>query len=197
MPDQEAVATAPRSAPRERLLATAGRLFYAEGIRAIGVDRLVSEANVTRATFYRHFGSKDDLVAAYVHGQDQEIRNRFRVATGMITAPKDLLRAVAVDIAQTICGPGFRGCPFINAAVEYPDPASPIHQAVDAHRTWFHATLQQLFVAVGHPAPDHAARRLVLLRDGAMIGGYLGASDESIAALDAGLDELLAPCAAY
>jgi hypothetical protein len=99
-----------------------------------------------------------------------------------------------MDISEMICGPGFRGCPFINAAVEYPAPGSPIHQAVDAHRTWFHTTLLDLFIAAGHPEPEEAARRLVLLRDGAMIGGYLGAPAESIASLHAGLDELLIPC---
>ncbi len=180
-----------RPAPRARLLETAGRLFYADGIRAIGVDRLVAEANVTRATFYRHFTSKDELVTAYVQSRDQELRARFQAVTQMITDPADLLRAVAIDIAQTICGEAFRGCPFINAAVEFPDPNTPIHKAVTNHRTWFHDTLLALFVALEHPEPDHAARRLILLRDGAMIGGYLGAPDESIEALNTGLKKLI------
>lgn len=180
-----------RPAPRERLLETAGRLFYTDGIRAIGVDRLVAEANVTRATFYRHFTSKDELVTAYVQSRDQELRARFEAVTQVITGPADLLRAVAIDIAQTICGDAFRGCPFINAAVEFPDPNSPIHNAVTDHRTWFHGTLLALFIALEHPEPDHAARRLILLRDGAMIGGYLGAPDESIKALNTGLEKLI------
>ena len=180
-----------RPAPRARLLETAGRLFYADGIRAIGVDRLVAEANVTRATFYRHFTSKDELVTAYVQSRDQELRARFQAVTQVITNPADLLRAVAIDIAQTICGEAFRGCPFINAAVEFPDPNTPIHKAVTNHRTWFHDTLLALFVALEHPEPDHAARRLILLRDGAMIGGYLGAPDESIEALNTGLKKLI------
>ncbi|MFG2195865.1 TetR/AcrR family transcriptional regulator [Streptomyces sp. NPDC048639] len=184
------------SAPRERLLLTAGQLFYTEGIRAIGMDRLLSEANVARATFYRHFASKDELAATYIQGQDLEIRTRFRSAQELTDEPTGLLRAVVIGISETVCGPGFRGCPFINAAVEYPADGSPIHQAVDAHRTWFHATLLDLFIAAGHPEPEKAARRLVLLRDGAMIGGYLGTPDESITSLRAGLDELLAPCEA-
>lgn len=182
---------AQRPAPRARLLETAGRLFYADGIRAIGVDRLVAEANVTRATFYRHFTSKDELVTAYVQSRDQELRARFQAVTQVITNPADLLRAAAIDIAQTICGEAFRGCPFINAAVEFPDPNTPIHKAVTNHRTWFHDTLLALFVALEHPEPDHAARRLILLRDGAMIGGYLGAPDESIEALNTGLKKLI------
>jgi AcrR family transcriptional regulator len=180
-----------RPAPRARLLDTAARLFYIDGIRAVGVDRLVAEANVTRATFYRHFASKDELVTTYIQSRDQELRTRFEAVTQMITDPADLLRAVAIDIAQTICGEAFRGCPFINAAVEFPDPNSPIHQAVNSHRTWFHDTLLSLFIALAHPEPHHAARRLILLRDGAMIGGYLGAPDESIKALNTGLEKLI------
>jgi AcrR family transcriptional regulator len=175
-------------------LTTAGQLFYAEGIRSIGVERLVSEAKVTRATFYRHFDGKDDLVTAYIKTQDLEIRTRFEAATQVISKPSELLRAVAIDIAQMVCGPAFRGCPFINAAVEYPDPGSRIYQAVGEHRTWFHATLLELFTAAGHPDPRPAARRLVLLRDGAMIGGCLGAPDDSIKALNTGLEELLGLC---
>lgn len=193
MPDQHSSPTA-RLHPRERLLLTAGRLFYTEGIHVIGVERLVEEANVTRATFYRHFEGKDGLVTAYVQAQDLEIRARYQAAAELVDNPAELLRAVAIDIAQTVCGPGFRGCPFINAAVEYPDPGSPIHQAVDEHRTWFHDTLLELFTAAAHPDPASAARRLVLLRDGAMIGGCLGAPDESIKALNSGLDELLVSC---
>ncbi len=171
---------------------TAARLFYIDGIRAVGVDRLVAEANITRATFYRHFASKDELVAAYIQSRDQELRARFEAVSQMTTEPADLLRAVAIDIAQTICGEAFRGCPFINAAVEFPDPNSPIHQAVTNHRAWFHDTLLALFVALGHPEPHHATRRLILQRDGAMIGGYLGAPDESIEALNTGLERLIA-----
>ena len=193
MPAQLSPSSA-RAHPRERLLTTAGQLFYTEGIRAIGVDRLVSEANVTRATFYRHFDGKDDLVTAYLKAQDLEIRVRYEAATQVISNPTGLLHAVAIDIAQMVCGPAFRGCPFINAAVEYPDPGSPIHRAVDEHRTWFHTTLLELFTAAGHPDPGPAARRLVLLRDGAMVGGYLGASADSIKALNAGLEELLGLC---
>src|ERR1700726_4156804 len=101
MPDQLSPSTA-HPHPRERLLTTAGQLFYTEGIRTIGVDRLVSEANVTRATFYRHFDGKDDLVTAYIKARDREIRDRYQAATQVIGTPAELLRAVAIDIAQMV-----------------------------------------------------------------------------------------------
>ncbi|MFJ6985536.1 MULTISPECIES: TetR/AcrR family transcriptional regulator [unclassified Streptomyces] len=178
--------------PRERLLHTAARLFYAEGIRAVGIERLISEAAITRATFYRHHSGKDDLVTAYLEAKDNELRAQYRAAEASLDDPDQLLKAVVVGISATVCGADFRGCPFINAAVEFPDPDSPIHRAVQTHRAWFHGVLLDLFTRAGHPDPAHAARRMVLLRDGAMIGGYLGQSEESLASLRSGLAELRA-----
>jgi AcrR family transcriptional regulator len=167
-------------------------LFYAEGINSVGVERLLAEAGVTRATFYRHFAGKQDLVAAYVKAQDAALRAQYDAALQVFARPDDLLRAVVVGISETICGPGFRGCPFINAAAEYPDPTTPVHQAVQAHRAWFHDTLLGLLVDLRHPRPVWAARRLVILRDGAMVGGYLGDRDEVVESLATAVDELLA-----
>jgi AcrR family transcriptional regulator len=182
----------PRSpSPRDRLLETASRLFYAEGIHAIGVDRLVSEAGVTRATFYRHFPGKQDLVVAYIEARDAEARAQFAAAASRMQDPVRLLHTVVVVISETVCGRGFRGCPFINAAAEFPDPEEAVHQAVQAHRAWFHGTLLELLTAAGHPDPVSAARRLVMLRDGAMVGGYLGDHQEVVASLATAVDELL------
>lgn len=89
------------------------------------MDRVVEEAQVTRATFYRHFPSKEDLVRAYLQAEDQRIRGRVaevRAETGTAT---DALNLLLGGIGAEICGPGFRGCPFINAAAEYPDKRSP------------------------------------------------------------------------
>jgi AcrR family transcriptional regulator len=194
MTPQPTSPSAVSATPRDRLLDTARRLFYLEGIRTIGVDRLVSEANVTRATFYRHFDGKDELVTAYLKALDGRIRGAYRAAAERVGDPADLLRTLVQDIADQVCGPRFRGCAFINAGVEYPDPDGPVHRAVTEHRAWFHATLLDLFTRAGHRSPDQAARQLVLLRDGAMVGGYLQEPTASLAALNAGLTELLRAC---
>lgn len=175
---------ASRSEPRERLLATAAEVFYADGVHAVGVDRLVAAAGVTKATFYRHFPTKEELVVAYLELRDQRIREQFAGATAEFAKPQEMLAELVAGLGAEMCGAGFRGCPFINAAAEYPDAESPVRQVVTRHRTWFRATLTELLAAAGHPDPDAGAATLVLLRDGAMVGGYLD-GDQAAAALAA------------
>jgi AcrR family transcriptional regulator len=168
-------AVAKPSPARDRLLETASRLFYAEGIHAVGIDRVIGEAHVTRATFYRHFPSKELLVETYLRAADDGIRARGEAAAVALTDdPLGLVRAFVSGIGDELCQDGFRGCPFINAAAEYPDPGSGVRAVVDAHRAWFHDSLERLLRAGGHPEPERGARTLVQLRDGAMVGGYLG-----------------------
>lgn len=160
------------AAPKERLLRTASRLFYTEGIRAVGMDRLVKEASVTRATCYRHFATKDEIVLAYLSVVDQAIRGAVDniVATN---PPARALRAIFDFFGDYTCTEGFRGCNFLNAAAEYPDPDCPVRQLIATHRAWLRGTFRTLLVEAGHPKPDHAVGTLVLLRDGAMSGGEL------------------------
>jgi AcrR family transcriptional regulator len=157
---------------RERLLTTATRLFYGEGIHTVPVDKLVTEAGVTRATFYRHFPAKEDLVAAYLDDMDQRIRAGIAAATEGKTA-EDALHAVLGFFGEQTCGSGFRGCAFINAAAEYSNPRDPVRVAVAAHRQWFRDTVSRYVSELGLPDPEYTVAVLVLLRDGAMQAGEL------------------------
>jgi AcrR family transcriptional regulator len=160
------------ASPRQRLLTTAGRLFYAEGIHTMPVDRLVTEAGVTRATFYRHFPAKEDLVVAYLKAADAELRAGLEAAEARGGAAEGL--TVVLDhIAATVGAPGFRGCHFINAAAEYPDPADPVRAVIAGHRAWLRDTVTELAERAGHPDPEYAGRVLVLLHDGARAGAGL------------------------
>ncbi|MGP2437881.1 TetR/AcrR family transcriptional regulator [Streptomyces sp. JW3] len=161
------------SEARERLLNTATRIFYAEGIHSVGIDRITAEAKVTRATLYRHFVGKEDLVLAYLDRADRMMRGQADAAQAGGRSAVDKLRAVARSIADGIQSPGFRGCAFLNAAAEYPDPAHPVHQAVLAHREWFLTTVTDLLAQATDAPADPAARHLVMLRDGAMAAGCL------------------------
>ncbi|GAA4931353.1 TetR/AcrR family transcriptional regulator [Nonomuraea thailandensis] len=159
---------------RERLLEAASELFYAHGLRAVSVDKVIDLAGTTKVTFYRHFKSKDDLVVAYLERraalERDGIGGAIKQGDGDVEAT---LRVISEAIGLIACAPGFRGCPFINAAAEYPDPDSPIRKAVDAHRRWNRTTFEQLIAPLGLADPAEAADDLMLIRDGAMVAGYL------------------------
>lgn len=160
-------------APRDRLLATAAELFYREGIHGVGVDRILREAAITRATMYRHFAGKEDLVLAYLQGEDAYLRGLFEEAAAQIDDPQQLVDAVIAGIAADVGTRHDRGCPFINAAAEYPDAQGPVRQLISRHREWFRGTLEHVATAAGLAAPDEVAASLVMLRDAALVGGYL------------------------
>lgn len=178
--------------PRDRLLETASRLFYAEGIHTVGVDKLVKVANVTRATFYRHFPTKEDLVVAYLRARSAEMRAHVEERVAAASKQKTMM-AVLDFVGDYTCSPGFRGCPFVNAAAEYPDPAHPVRLAVSEHRRWFHDTLVGLAADAEYPEPAYAADVLVLLHDGALQGGELDDPQAVRATLFRAARDLLEP----
>ena len=166
--------TSKRPSPaRARLIDTATRLFYAEGIHAVGVDRVIAEAEVTRATLYKQFGGKENLVLAYLHNEDENLRAMFAAAGASVTDPERLLDAVVEGITADIRLRHTRGCPFINAAAEYPDAEGAVRRLIDEHREWFRSTLQSVAETAGLELPAEVAASLVLLRDAALVGGYL------------------------
>ncbi|MFD0683887.1 TetR/AcrR family transcriptional regulator [Actinomadura fibrosa] len=161
------------SEARSRLFDTATRIFYTEGIHSVGVDRIIAEAQVTRATLYRHFAGKEDLVLAYLDRADEMMRGQVAAAQAASGSPVEAVRAVARSIAEGIQSQGFRGCAFLNAAAEFPDPAHPVHQTVLRHRQWFLDTVTDLLARIGDAPADADGRHLVMLRDGAMAAGCL------------------------
>ncbi|MFJ5230168.1 TetR/AcrR family transcriptional regulator [Kitasatospora sp. NPDC088391] len=153
---------------RARLLDTAEELFYAEGIRAVGVERILAESGVGRASFYRHFTGKDELVVAVLTRRDRAWRDWL--AAGVAERggrPLDVFDALAERFARA----DFRGCAFINTMVETADPDSPAHRVAAAHKRQVVAYVAGLLAAQGRPAEEAAAlaRRLVLLMDGAIV----------------------------
>lgn len=184
------IATSGLSA-RERLLAAASQLFYREGIHSVGVDRVIEVAGVTRATMYRHFAGKEDLVLEYLKGEDAGIRALFDAAGTSSSDPAALLDLVIDGVATDIQTRHTRGCPFINAAAEYPDQG-PVHHLIAAHRAWFRGTLRALADGADLDDPDAVAAGLVLLRDAAMVGGYLDGRDVVAPAFSRTARELVA-----
>jgi len=168
--------TADRARPvRDRLIDCASELFYAEGIRAISADRIIAGVGTTKATFYRHFPTKDDLVLAYLQGRAEWERTAMTAAADASEA-RDALRSVVGVLANSSCQPGFRGCPFINAGAEYPDPNHPVRRLVADQRQWWTDFFRSLAERLGVPAgaaADSAAGQIMMLRDGALVAGYL------------------------
>ena len=168
---------------RSRILEAASGMFYSQGIRATSADRIIDAVGITKVTFYRHFRSKSDLVVAYLEGQAAQERD------WMLSARHDdameSLRALATGIGSASCSPGFRGCPFINAAAEFSDPSDPVRKAVDDHRLWVHDRFADIAADAGVDDVDSVARQLVILRDGAMVSGYLNEPTTLAESLDA------------
>ena len=123
------MATAGSSAVRDRILDAATRRFYASGIRSVSADRLIADAAISKVTFYRHFRSKDDLVEAYLARIAAQERGRVERKREVHPGnPAAVLRWYATEVGAASCTPGFRSCPFINAAAEYAIDAGPLTQ---------------------------------------------------------------------
>lgn len=135
----------PAAQTRQLILDVAEELFYWQGIRATGVDKIVAEAGVAPTTLYRLFGSKDDLVAAYVDRYASGYRTWIEsITSAPDLSPRDRILAL-FDALAANTGPGsFRGCPFLMALAEYPDPSSAAHASAQAVKAWVRARLLDL-----------------------------------------------------
>ncbi|WP_433677482.1 TetR/AcrR family transcriptional regulator [Microbacterium gorillae] len=177
-------------ATRERILEASSRLFYAQGIRATSADRIIEDVGITKVTFYRHFPTKSDLTVAYLTQQAAMERGWFEGAR-IPGEPVASLRAIAAGIGTASCSPGFRGCAFINAAAEFADVEDPVRTTVDAHRTWMLSEFASIAAEANVDDPEQVARTLMMLRDGAMVNGYLGDADHVAESLTIGFTTAL------
>jgi AcrR family transcriptional regulator len=176
---QDAPVTERVSAARERILETAFRLFYAKGIRAVGVDLIIGESGVAKATFYKHFPAKDDLVVAYLDRVDGIWSGQLRDAAAAAGPdPADQLVGLFDALGSACRREGYRGCAFINAAAES-QPGTAVHERTVAHKAAVLAWIRDLAEQAGARDPDSLARALTLLLDGGLASGSLDASPEA------------------
>jgi len=131
---------------------------------------------------YRHFAGKEALVVAYLEREDQNLRGLFAQVAASGASPDRLVELVIEGIAEDVTRFHTRGCPFINASAEFPDPDSEVRQVVRRHRDWFRATLADVVRGAGIAHPEDKAAALVLLRDAALVGAYLDPDDDPVEA---------------
>jgi AcrR family transcriptional regulator len=155
---------------RERLLAAANELFYAEGIHTVGIDRVIERAGVAKASLYATFGSKEELVRAYLELRGQSRRERITRRIETLEGPRARILAVFDVLGETAAEPGFRGCAFVNASAEAPRQESKVSEAREGSRTWLRGLLIGLSRELGAKDPERLGRRLALVYDGAIVG---------------------------
>lgn len=153
----------------DRILSTASDLFYKEGVRAVGIQRVIDEAGIAKASLYAHYASKDELVAACLtkHGAAARASISSRLERPGLDARGRLLALFDSQI-ENIESPEFRGCPFLNANSEIADPAHPAKPIIGAQRAWLHSVIAGLVKDAGVTSPEHVAGTLVVLFDGAL-----------------------------
>lgn len=165
-------APAERRPVRERLLASADELFYREGINNVGIDRVLEHAGVAKASLYSTFGSKDELVRAYLEGRHQMRIARVEARMALHAGARDKLLAVFDSMADLMATPGFRGCAFLKASAEL--PANERTQPVcDSYRGWVRALFMRLAKEAGVREPAPLVQQLVLLYDGAVVAAQM------------------------
>ncbi|NLU66099.1 TetR/AcrR family transcriptional regulator [Streptomyces sp. HNM0574] len=151
---------------RERLLQGAEELFYKEGIQAVGVERLLEATGAGRASFYRHFASKDELVHAVLERRDAQWHDWLEEA---VASHGGGPLAVFDALAESAESGGFRGCAFINAMAEAADPHGEIFRLANAHKGKVTDFFDRLLKEAGHPRHRELAEQFILLLDGASV----------------------------
>lgn len=169
----------PRGAARDRILETAFRLFYADGVRGVGVDTVIAESGVAKATLYKHFPRKDDLVLAYLDRVDGIWRGQLEAAAEAAGEdPRDRLVGMFDALVSACRSDGFHGCAFINTAAEA-SPGTDVHARTVQHKVAVRRWVRELAEQAGAADPDALARSLTLLLDGGLASGVLDADPRS------------------
>jgi AcrR family transcriptional regulator len=179
---------------RRRILDTADRLFYAEGVRAVGIDRILAESGAAKMTLYSHFGSKDDLILAVLQHREEQFTSWFSEAMERhVGAGKDRLGALFGALKEWFETPTFRGCAFINAAIELADVGHPGFAFAQQHKERFQAFLAKLIEETLGKAAAELAPAVAVLIEGAIVTAVIqGSSRPAEVARDAAF-RLVAP----
>jgi AcrR family transcriptional regulator len=162
----------------DRIRDTARRLFYTQGIRAIGVDEIVRRAGATKPSLYRSFASKDELAAAYLCDWDVAFWQRFEAAVAARPDdPRAQLHLFLARLSRRMRQPGYRGCGLTNAAIEYPEAGHPARRVAVANKRKLRRRLRAMATAMGARRPAELGDALTLLLEGAFVSSQLFGRD--------------------
>jgi AcrR family transcriptional regulator len=178
---------------RERILRTASELFYREGARAVGVDLIVERAGVAKTSLYRHFRTKDDLIAAFLAREDAEFWQQWDDVAHLHSADAQAeLDALMEWIGKRVGRKNYRGCPQLNMAAEFPDAEHPARVVAVSHKQQLRTRLRGIADRLGVRRPDDLAAQLLLLVNGAFVSSQVIAADEAVPVLLAASHALIA-----
>jgi AcrR family transcriptional regulator len=169
---------------RDKILGTASELFYQRGVRAVGVDLVVEKAGVAKTSLYRHFGTKDDLIAAFLDREDKDFWSAWdSVAEHHADDPKAELDAHLDWIGERVGRPNYRGCPQINVAAEFPEADHPARKVAEAHKREMRRRLKVIAERLKAASPDQLAGQLSVLVNGAFVSSQILEPGEATALL--------------
>jgi AcrR family transcriptional regulator len=169
---------------RERILETASDLFYRRGVRAVGVDVVVEAAGVAKTSLYRHFKTKDDLIAAFLRREDADFWACWdRVAEQHGQDAEAELDAHLAWIGERVGRPNYRGCPQLNVAAEFPEEDHPARLVARAHKLELRRRLRGIAERLNLARPDDFAAQLAVVINGAFVSSQVLAGDDATAIL--------------
>lgn len=164
-----------RPTKRDELVQKALGVFYAHGFHATGMDRLVAETGISKTSMYKHFRTKEDLILAALRLRDEQLRNwLYRRMEEIAPTPDGQLLAMFEALGDWFARPEFQSCMFIKASGEYPEADHPIHAQAAEHKRLIFTHVRALAKQAGAADPDALARRLLLLKEGAIVTAHLG-----------------------
>jgi AcrR family transcriptional regulator len=167
---------------RQRLIDAAGRRFYRDGFRNVGIDQILTDVGISKTAFYKHFESKDDLVLAALEDHHREMLETFGKMARERGGPTAIgqLRSLLDVVEHLVESDDFQGCIFVNVAMEFPLPHEPAHIAAARNKQAIEDVVHNLAVEAGAADPRALAKELCLIMEGAYVTRHVTGSKQTV-----------------
>lgn len=171
------------SPQRDRLVEVAAELFYRDGVTNVGINKITNEADVARMTLYNNFSNKEDLILTCLELHSQRRQDMITAALSRCKVAEEKIKAFFQVAERLAKKPDFRGCAFVNAALQISDPDSPVHRVVRSHKEWIRSKISTDILAdLTAPNAPRLAEQMLALWDGAIVETYIQQSREPVQA---------------